>query len=242
MLLRAVASLLVLNLICPPASAAEDETGDAGQAVQVSGTKDPELRPYKTMLKGLDAFEAHHSMAPTAPLRFKLIAQKADLNLNDVSLRIAGEETSIALKLAEDGTFVLPRDPQALAENADLLLNKKKGLFRWRPDVHSAGVPPNMRRLGDLRLECEVRWAVEAEDLPLMTRTLFRAAGGPCSSKNINVVFAAAKKGTSASLVAGERRIPLELAPDGLRYIAPLHDKSWNDDALVVLEFADTPQ
>lgn len=40
--------------------------------VDVQGTRDPDLRPYRTMLKGLDAYADHQRLAPGAPLRFML--------------------------------------------------------------------------------------------------------------------------------------------------------------------------
>ncbi|MES2072170.1 MAG: hypothetical protein V4488_17575 [Pseudomonadota bacterium] len=217
----------------------------------VNGTKDPEFKPYRQMLAGLDAFEQHQQLAPAALPRFVLRPQQADAGVNAVSgvsgvtLRIAGDTTSIDVPLAADGTFSLPRNQSLAAEaNADLLLNRKKGLYRWRPDIRSPDVPAGARRLGDLRLECEMRWAVEQEDLSFVKRTLFRTMGGPCRSANIFVLYPAPEKLAGVSLASGQRRESLaaeRLAGSALFYAPPLHDRSWPDDTLVEFEFAARP-
>lgn len=48
---------------------------------------------------------------------------------------------SLPLAVAEDGTFVVPRSEAAGKEDAELLLKRKPGTFRWRPDVRPPGVP-----------------------------------------------------------------------------------------------------
>lgn len=74
----------------------------------------------------------------------------------DLRLRLAGDTQSVDLPIDDAFTFELPRSQPFLDDNADLELSKPKTGYRWQPDIHSAGVPQGMRRLGDLRLECEV--------------------------------------------------------------------------------------
>jgi hypothetical protein len=95
-------------------------------AVEVSGTKDPELKPYRTMIKGLDAFEKHRHLAPSATFKFILKTQRVDAPIRGTTLRIAGETVSTPIEIAEDGTFTLTRNALAEDENADLMLNRKK--------------------------------------------------------------------------------------------------------------------
>ena len=208
----------------------------AAASVQISATRDPELKSYRQLLKGLNAYEAHVANAPDSVFRFLLIPQKPDVSLRDVGLRIVSDDSSIPIPVANDGGFTLPRDKKAEADNADLLTNQKKGSFRWRPEVRSAGLATNTRRLGDLRLECEIRWAVEYDDLPFLRRNMFRAAGGPCHSSMITVIYFSPFKSSAVTLVSGERKMALTLAPDGLRYSPPLHEQSWNDDAVIVFD------
>ncbi|MFZ6658427.1 hypothetical protein [Undibacterium sp. TJN19] len=232
------ASMLALSLFSFHYLVMASPQAEEAQAVEISATKDPELKTYRQMLKGLDAFDQQHQLAPHAKLKFKLLPVKADITLDGVTLRIVSDETSINVPLDSEGRFVLPRDEKAEVDKADLVLNKKKGQFRWRPDIRTETVPADKRRLGDLRLECEIRWAVEYEEVPFVTRNLFRMAGGPCNSSHIAVHYWAGKKFTAAYLVEGERRLQIDKTPSGLQFIPPLHDKSWGNDALVEFDFA----
>jgi len=73
------------------------------------------------MLKGVDAFQQHHQLAPATSLRFILAADDSAVKLDDVTLRIAGDNTSIPLPLAKDGTFTLERNQAAVDDNADII-------------------------------------------------------------------------------------------------------------------------
>lgn len=46
---------------------------DVPQVVEVAGVKNPELKSYRRMLKGVDAFEEHRNYAPAATMKFKLV-------------------------------------------------------------------------------------------------------------------------------------------------------------------------
>lgn len=212
----------------------------AVQSVSVSGTKDPDWKPYRKMLDGLDAFDAHHALAPQASLNFLLRPQQPNLKLDNLTLRIVGDHTSIDVPIAADYTFSLPRDEAAARDDADLRLNTKKGLFRWRPLVLTPGLPPNTRRLGDLRLECEVRWAVDKFDLSFLKLTFLTPLGGACHSSRARIFYVAAAPIASVTLVSGTRResLPAErMDPhDNQRYSPPLYDADWPDDTLVLLE------
>jgi hypothetical protein len=192
------------------------------------------------MLKGLDAYEKNRDQAPQSTLRFKLVSANNTPPPQDPGLRIVTDQRSLPVPVADDGSFILPRDEQAAAGNADLLTNTKKGSYRWRPEVRSANVPAGMRRLGDLRVECAVRWAVEYEDVAFVTRNMFRMAGGPCHSNLISVMFPASQPLSRVQMVSGERRADVKLAANGKSYVPPLYDAKWNDDTL--LEFTPAGQ
>lgn len=240
-------NLLWLQLISETVTAGElpiaiEDDSSQIQTISIVSSKDPDWKPYRTMLLGLDAFDRHHDLAPGTALRFVLRPQQVDLTVAGVTLRIAGNQTSIDVPIATNGTFSLPRNQPASDENADLVLNKKKGLFRWRPDIRSTGVPVNARRLGDLRLECEVRWAVEKGDLSFVQRTLFHTLGGPCKTSSVNVLYLAPGQLSSATLISGERResLPINRLNEGGHFFSPpIYDKSWPDDTLVEFEFID---
>lgn len=235
--------LLLLSVSRPVlAETGTDETPtEAVQQVAVASSKDPDWKPYRKMLAGLDAFERHHALAPRAELKFILRPQQAKLSVADLKLRIVGDSTNIDLPIAADATFVVPRDESAAKDDADLRLSSKKGLFRWRPDIHTAGLPAGTRRLGDLRLECEVRWAIDKFDASLIQLAYLVPLGGVCHTSRSRVFYTSASPIVGATLVAGSRRekLPAERldAKDRSRYAPPLHDQSWPDDTLVELEF-----
>lgn len=239
---------LLIAVMLAAGSASAQDAGTAKDAdsakevdtVQVNALRDPDFKTYRAFVAGLDAFDDKRKLAPAAQLRFLLRPSTPSAGIDGVTIRIAGNDTRIGVPLAADGSFVMPRNQAALDEDADIILNRKKGSFRWRPDVRTPEVPANARRLGDLRLECEVRWAVERKDMPFARRTMFSALGGPCGSKRVHVMQLAPRAISGYRMVAGERS---ETAPaeavreDRLTYVAPLHDASWPDDALVEFEF-----
>ncbi|HEX8613222.1 MAG TPA: hypothetical protein VF800_18180 [Telluria sp.] len=222
-------------------TAKEDEAAKDIDTVQVNALRDPDFKTYRAFVAGLDAFDEKHKLAPAAALRFLLRPETPGTSIEGVTIRIAGNETSIDVPLAADGTFVMPRNQGALDEDADIIVNRKKGSLRWRPEVRTPDVPANARRLGDLRLECEVRWAVERKELPFTKRVLFSTLGGPCRSKLVHLRQFSPRAISGYRMVAGERSdtAPAEaITAGGTLYVVPLHDASWPDDALVQFEFA----
>lgn len=215
---------------------------DATLAIEVSGTKDPDWKRYSVMLKGLDVFEKFHALAPHAEHKFILRPRKADVPMKGITLRLASDDYSLPIALAEDGTFSLPRDAKAKEQDAELLINRKKALFRWWPYVRSPQLSTNQRRLGDLRLECEMFWAVNYEDAPFLARNFVRALGGPCTSKKVAISFPADFQGLKkATLVQGERSVVLPLDTQLSSFSAPLFDQNFADDAIIELEYEDNP-
>lgn len=210
--------------------------------VTVNGIKNPELKPYRVMLAGLDAFDEHHKLAPDAALKFRL-KKRADLNSfqsnwGDVSMRIAGNETSIPVPIAADGTFVLPRSKEAYDEEADLLLNQKKSLIGFIPHVRTPGVPENARRLGDLRLECQVAMGIGKKELGFALRaaiSAFALGGNWCAISYGHYGFGLPDWAINATLVNGGKS--KAIASYGYGFDAPIQDKSLPDDALITFEF-----
>jgi hypothetical protein len=239
--------LLPLLQLCQPAAAAEDPQSatvtEEPQAVAVNGIKNPELRSYRTMLAGLDMFESKHHLAPTADhLRFVLIPRHASTSLAGLSLRIANDELSIPVALAADGSFVLPRDQAAADGDAELLLNRARGEFSGMPRVTSANVPANMRRLGDVRLECQIAIAIAKKEINVLLRAAAAVAlGGTdwCLSSRVSYGTYTPFPTDNVSLLSGEKR-GLLLSGHRLKYaVLPLADLSWPDDTLV--EFQASP-
>jgi hypothetical protein len=66
--------------------------------------------------------------------------------------------------------------------------------------------------------------------------------GGLCGSRLVHIYWPAAQPLASATLVEGERRLPLALRKDGAGFTAPLSDQTWSNEALVLLENAPVQQ
>lgn len=214
------------------------------QSVSVSAVKDPEIRSYRSMLAGLVAFEKNHSLAPAAPeLRFVLSPMLKDsvADYRHAKLSIRGDTVSIPVPIDTDNSFAIPRSKEAEDENADLILDLRKGEIRGRPDIRTPGVPENTRRLGDLRLECEVRSAIAKAETNFVFRSAIAAATlgrGLCQSAKMKMGFFAGRKIQEVTLVAGDRHEPLTRF-SGPHYFPPVGDKDWPDDTLIHFKFED---
>jgi hypothetical protein len=232
-------------LIAPCFAQAESPAEEKPEAVQVTGTRDPEFKTYRPFVAGLDVYEQRKSLAPLAHKGFILRTLDPAPNFDGVTMRIAGESESVAVPVAENGGFDMPRNEQMFKEDAEIILNRKKGTFRWRPHVVTPGLPENTRRLGDLRLECAARWAVERKEIVFVQRMAFVALGGPCETKFVNVLQLSPRPLAQVHLAAGERREELgkgAISQKGRAYVVPLHDSKWPDDTLIEFTFAENGQ
>jgi hypothetical protein len=233
--------LLLLAAGTAPVYADDADAGKAPAVVTVSSVRDPELKSYRTLLKSYAVVEELKALAPAADFRFLLLPPPG-APARDLSLRIADAENSVNVPVGQDQTFALPRLPAFENSDAELLLNVKKGQARWRPLVRTPGLPADTRRLGDLRLECEIRWVVERDELSFAKRNLFRALGGPCHSNRVSTHFITPRPLASATLVEGERHAALPVENGGYTFVPPLHDKSLGNDAQVRLVYKDAAQ
>jgi hypothetical protein len=227
---------------------------------------DPVEKSYRRMIRGADLFERlRPAMAPNAMLRFKLLPRRHNTDIDHILLEIVGSSFAYPVDIGPDRTFILPRDSKALGENAVVSPNRKKMTMTWRTDIRTPGLPPNTRRLGDLRLECLV--GLES-GLVSNTSALFPAASllsdpkSYCEKKDTQYLFFADRPLFAVTLVAGTRRETLPIdklyaaASDdpGLKndlpfcdcevlvdrtYFLPLGDRGWPDDTLVEFEYMD---
>jgi hypothetical protein len=268
--LRAAIALVIVLL--SPSVFAADRQGNPGTAagttlppVEVSALRDPVEKSYRKIVSGMDLFERRRSLAPGASLRFKLLPRHRDTTMEGIALSIVGERVSIAVPVAPDNTFTLERSAQALKEDALVIPNRKARTMTWRTEIRTPGLPPNTRRLGDLRLECMV--GMEADLISNVRDVLaqiIRAIRTPgyCEQREPHYLFFADRPLWSVTLVAGTRREVLSV--DSLyagitrdpmtgtdlqycdceilldrTYYAPLGDPSWPNDTLIVFEYMD---
>ena len=239
----------------------------AQDAVRVTTVRDPVSKSYRKMVEGMDLFEARHARAPQAELRFRLLPRKRTMRLDEIRLEVVGDSFETPVPVAKDGTFTLARDPKALAEDAQVRPNRTKQTMTWRTDIRSPGLPSSTRRLGDLRLECEVGLqAGLVSNRTAWQRFMDGLTGlaGYCERKSNNYLFFADRPVFSVTLVSGERREVLpawqlwagaseetDLKPVlawcdcevlvDRTYTVPLGDESWPDSTWVEIESMDEP-
>ncbi len=235
--------------------------------ISAKANRDPVVKSYRKMIQGMDLFEKEHALSPNASLRFKLLARRRESDMNTVRIDVIGSTVDFAVPVAPDHTFALPRNPQAFDEDAQVIPNRKKQTMTWRTEIRTPGLPPNTRRLGDLRLECRV--GMEAGLVSTSNSLISRIAGAVfntpayCDRKVPLYLFFADRPLFSVTLVAATRREILAIdqlyaaASDdpGLKndlpqcdcevlvdrtYFLPLGDLSWPDDTLVEFEFMDS--
>jgi hypothetical protein len=236
-------------------------------AVVVKALRDPVAKSYRKMVAGAELFERRRELAPGAALRFRLLPRKHATAMENIELEVAADSTAIPLKISPDRTFILERDAVALKENAQVMPNRKAGTLTWRADVRTPGLPPNTRRLGDLRLECEVgmKTGLISKYPPLFfgwLDDLLAEGPGYCHRAAPRYLFFAERALFSVTLVDGVRRqvLPVDRLYAGATrdpewrkqlpfcdcealldraYFVPLGDPSWSDDTLVELETMD---
>jgi hypothetical protein len=259
MMLAAAALLAAV----PPCAA--QETGGPVATVHVPYVRDPVDKSYRKMIKGMDRFERDRAYAPAATLRFRLLPRLPNARMTGIALRVAGDTVTLPVALAADNSFVLERNGQALREDAAVVANRKSTSMTWRAWVETPGLPPGIRRLGDLRLECRV-----GMDSGLISNTspmfawLTNALTDTeriCSTHDGNYLFFAERPIFSVTLRHGARTevLPFKLlyaggneTPASLpycdcqvlldrSYYAPIWDRGWPDDTLVEFEYMDTP-
>lgn len=232
----------------------------AMQVVEVSGLPNPDTQSYRRMLKGMDAFEQHHALAPAATMRYRLVPRLAGVRTEGIRLSLQSTAGTFPIALADDLTFTLPRSAQALADGADVVSNRAARSFAWGPDVRTPGLPPNTRRLGDLRLECQIdRAASLLVGLKTPAYYVIEATIDVCSTFPGAWLYYGERAIFNVTLVHGARRQVLlspalyaSQAPTAIQvfydfyphlldrtYHIRISDASWPDDTLVELEYMD---
>ncbi|USX27694.1 hypothetical protein NHH73_05165 [Oxalobacteraceae bacterium OTU3CINTB1] len=236
---------------------------EASAKVTVTATRDPVDKSYRKMIAGMDRFERNRALAPQATLRFQLLPRLPTTRLDGITLRVVGDNLALPVPVAPDHTFTLDRNAQALREDAALIASSKTSTLTWRAQVRSPNVPPGMRRLGDLRLECQV--GVEAgllsnnDNVFAWLGELLTDPDRVCAAADGNYLFFAERPLFGVTLRDGARTETLPFSmlyaggtqtPDTLpfcdcqvlldrSYYAPLWDRRWSDDTLVEFDYMD---
>ena len=105
------------------ARAADD---DKAATVNVNAIRNPEMRSYRSIWAGFNAFDEHHALAPTAALRFRLIRPDGEpAGAEDgLALRLASDEGSVPVPIGADGTLEIARSQAAYDADATFILNR----------------------------------------------------------------------------------------------------------------------
>ena len=234
--------------------------------ISAKANRDPVEKSYRKMVRGMDLFENEHSTAPNASLRFKLLPRKPQTDMNSIVLEVIGTAVDFAVPIAPDHTFILPRNPQAFDENAQVVPNRKAQSMTWRTEIRTPGLAPNTRRLGDLRLECRVGMAagLVSSSGTLASWLVGAVLDTPayCDKPAPLYLFFADKPLFSVTLLDGQRKEVLAIdklyaaASDNPKlraelpdcdcevlvdrtYFLPLGDRSWSDNTVVAFDYMD---
>lgn len=228
-------------LCCGPAAAVPGV--DEPSTVHVSAMRNPEIKKYKAILAGLDSFDRHHALAPNVPeLRFRIQPRRGAGLPQQPKVGIEGTHDFV-LPLALDAAnrFTVPRSEAALDADGELVLNQKRRYYQVVPEVRSPGLPDNVRRLGDLRLECRVMIDIAKDEIPLfwvLTLNGILMTRDWCSffserERSAPFGFKAGAPVLAAILHDGNRSKSLETENDEFR--VGIADAEWSDEALVEL-------
>jgi hypothetical protein len=243
------AALLLLAALAaaglPGAAAAAAAPLEDTPSVNVNAIRNPEMRSYRSVWAGLDTFDAYRALAPAAPLRFRILradgspARSAD----GLALRLASDDASVPVPVGADGLLSIERNRAAYDADATFILNQKDGTFSARPEIRTPGLPADVRRLGDLRLECRVMVAIAKERMSFVAKAALNTlmlGSDWCGKKDMNLAFPAPPGLESARLSHGGRTTELTLHDED--FMAPIGDRSWPDDALITLKTAPAAQ
>lgn len=218
------------------AQAQESNTDDKVSRVEISTKRDPELRSYSQLLRGMKAYIEKRQLAPNSELYFLILPRSNGVSVQNLTLRLVSDDNSINIPIDANGKFKLPVFEIKTDDEYELILNASKGQFRILEDVKSANLPDDVKRLGDLRLECEARWASKRDVSPVFNIYVkLLASGNPCTSRTVNVGFFVKRDVASIILDTPKSKITLKVRPYE-SYNLPIWDAEISDDVLIKYE------
>lgn len=257
---RLRASLLTGLILCAGMAAAQDQAAapadvpaqdvvpskDQEGVVHVNALRKPEMHAYRAIVAGMDKFDQLHAMAPAVP-RLVFVARSrgnggAPLTGAAPTAKLYADGFSLPLPLDDTLQFTVPRNQQAWDRKAELVLSRKRREVMVWPDIRTPGLADNQRRLGDVRLECQVLIAVAKEEAPFyivaMVNTLILTTDWCSFMKDKDRTWSVAmpSKLASATLRDGERVETLRVS--GREFHVPIGDTSLSNDALIEVAYA----
>ena len=108
--------------------------------------------------------------------------------------------------------------------------------------MRSPGLADNQRRLGDIRLECQVFVAIAKKEAPLhivlLGNTVMLGSDWCAFMKDMENTWDVAMPARLGAAVLREGNRSTALRIKGSRFEVPVGDKSWGNDAIVEVAFA----
>lgn len=213
----------------------------ADDEVLVESSKNAFAIDSEVLRSTMAVFESYRSMAPEAPL----ILWAIDRAPRSAPLRLWIERGDVVepLALGDDRLFSLPAS--AFADGARLRANRTKYGLYVSVRILSPGTTLRLRRMGDLRLQCRVSWALHPDEiaryLPRRKRPVYAMEGGACDSADIPYFPSTEGVPVQTAEIRGagvRKSIKVDTTgPNAWAYRAPLHDRSIGDDAIIELTF-----
>ena len=205
----------------------------------VTGDKAGDGKPmawrYRVLAAGQDLFDKRApSLAPGATLAFSL----PKVEDGDNHVQIVKAEGALNLPMPTPTSFRLVRDEAAAQENADVVVNRRfaPGVMNHpNVQVRSPGLAADTRRLGDLRLACQVQVAMaKTEDMKLRMLVAVGSMFGLdlCEKMKIDEIdaprgFARVMFEHAGRQVVYSRKGPAE------QTMPTLSDRAWPDDTRI---------
>jgi hypothetical protein len=197
--------------------------------------------PYKTAYRNIEkAFGAQHDnprLAPQARIRWMVFAKDGAPVTTPLPITIAGSRGQVPVAQDGDGTFELPASTPDLGDDIELRIGAKRSEVKLVPLVETGGIDASSRRLGDLRLECEMTWRLEYDDIPFALKAAMKLMGSPCRSKNFGAPIRVRHKLESATITRDGQPLRLKLGWRSMSFFAPLHDDTLGNDTLIALAY-----
>lgn len=213
------------------------QAGGDGEII-VTGLRNPFRLSGKQLRSMIDAYRrSRPGMAPNAAFQFVVVPIGAGADLPGLQLSLVGK-TVVSLPI--DSVTRVATIPDALpAGDYELVTNRRRGTLRLSPFIASPGTSAQERRIGDLRLQCEVMWAGVKSEIPMLVRMAFATAGA-CNSRRIAFYFRSETPLDAAVLFSDGRESPVPIALDRTGFRAPIYNKKVSNEARVRLHYADS--